>query len=268
MNPDPAIPHAKALGPQRKAFFSMKPPRLGCVSYLNSRPLCYGIETELATPAALAENFLAGHYDAALIPLYVTLGLPRPIIADGFGIVADGPIQSVVVAHRGPLEETPEIVLDPASRTSSNLLRVLVAKCLRYPGRLVEKSSDPQAARLVIGDPALEFQKSKGPGWHAFDLGRAWREWTGLPFVFAAWALSESAPAGTADFLRTAARDGLAARQKIAANEPDPAAALDYITNVIHYPIGDREKAGIDKFRELLIECDLLPKGAPEPAFV
>jgi len=246
----------------------MSRPRLGCVSYLNARPLLHGLEAELATPAVLSERFAAGRYDAALLPVYEILRLPQPRIVDGFGIGSLGVVHSVVVVHRGPLEAVPEIVLDPASRTSSHLLRVLLAMRLRISPRLVETSDDTNAARLIIGDPALRFQSGMDASWSVLDLGQAWHEWTGLPFVFAAWTLAENAPPQTADLLREAARAGLAARREIAAREPDPAAALDYLTRSIRYPIGEPEKQAIRKFREMLAACGLLPTAGPEPVFV
>jgi len=238
------------------------------VPYLNARPLIHGLEAELEVPSTLSRRFLAGDFDAALIPVYEILRLPNPRIADGFGIVSVGEVRSVVVAHRLPLEQTPEIVLDPSSRTSVHLLEILLADHLKVSVRLVEKSDDPRAARLIIGDPALRFQERMDPAWRIFDLGRCWREWTGLPFVFAAWALAEGAPTGTADLLRKAARDGLAARPLIAAKEPDPDASLDYLTRSIHFPIGPDERAGIDAFRRRLVSHSLLPREAGVPVYV
>jgi predicted solute-binding protein len=242
--------------------------RLGCVPYLNARPLLWGLEAELAVPAILSQRFNAGHFDAALIPIYETLRLSEPLIADGFGVCSSGPVHSVVVVHRRPLEEEPEILLDPASRTSSHLLRVLLAKRHGIFPRLVEKSGNPDVARLIIGDPAMEFQRDMAPAWSVYDLGRGWQEWTGLPFVFAAWTLAKNAPSGLADILREAARSGLRARKEIAAREADPAAALDYMTRSIHYPIGVAEKQAIGTFRELLIACNLLPSSAALPSFL
>jgi len=243
-------------------------PRLGGVPYLNARPLLHGLDAELATPAILSERFAAGRYDAALLPVYETLRLPAARMVDGFGIGSLGHVHSVVVVHRRPLEQVAEIVMDPASRTSANLLRVLLARRVQISPRLVEASGDPDAARLIIGDPALEFQRRMGPSWRAFDLGQAWHEWTGLPFVFAVWTLAKNAPPQTGAILREAAQAGLAARQEIASREPDPAAALDYLTRSIRYPIGESEKQAIRKFRELLIGCSLLRADDPEPDFV
>ena len=246
----------------------MRAPRLGCVPYLNARPLIHGLEAALEVPSALSRRFLAGDFDAALIPVYETLRLPNPRIADGFGIVSAGEVRSVIVAHRHPLGQTPEIVLDPSSRTSVHLLKVLLVDHLKISPRLVGKSDDPQAARLIIGDPALRFQESMDPAWRIFDLGSSWTEWTGLPFVYAVWALADDAPAGTADLLRQAARDGLSARPLIAAREPDPSAALDYLTRSIQFPIGPDERAGIEEFRRRLVSRRLLPAGAGVPLYV
>ena len=246
----------------------MRAPRLGCVPYLNARPLIHGLEAALEVPSVLSRRFLAGDFDAALIPVYETLRLPNPRIEDGFGIVSAGKVQSVIVAHRHPLEHTQEIVMDPSSRTSVHLLKVLLADHLKISPRLVENSDDPQAARLIIGDPALRFQECMDPAWRIFDLGSSWTGWTGLPFVYAVWALSNNAPPGTADLLRQAARDGLAARPLIAAQESDPAAALDYLMRSIQFPIGPDERAGIEEFRHRLVHHSFLPAEAGVPVYV
>lgn len=239
----------------------MSLPRLGCVPYLNARPLLHGLEAELAVPSLLAGHFASGRYDAALLPVFETLHRPAPRIADGFGICSHGPVRSVIVAHRQPLSATHEIVLDPASRTSANLLRLLATSCWKIPVALVTGSPDPLAARLLIGDPALDFQARQDPGWMITDLGQAWTTWTGLPFVFAVWTLAESAPHGLPGVLRSAAVAGLASRAGIAALEPDPAAALDYLTRAVRYELGPPEKQAIETFRSLLSDIALLPPG-------
>lgn len=246
----------------------MRALRLGCVPYLNARPLLHGLDAELEPPALLADHFAEGRYDAALIPIYESLRLPGVRIVGGFGICSLGPVYSVIVAHRRPLAAVEEIVLDPASRTSVNLLRVLLAKRHLLAPKLVENSPDPDAARLLIGDAAMEFQRGADAAWNICDLGREWTDWTALPFVFAAWTLSEDAPPETAGILRAAAQSGLAARTEIAALEPDPPAALDYLTRSIRYHIGEPEKLAMRKFRGLLVDCGLLPSMGLEPVFV
>ena len=127
----------------------MRAPRLGCVPYLNARPLLHGLEASLEVPSVLSPRFLAGDFDAALLPVFETLRLPNPRIVDGFGIGSVGAVHSVIVAHRQPLDRTPEIVLDRSSRTSIHLLRILLADCLNLSLPLVEKSDDPLAAKRL-----------------------------------------------------------------------------------------------------------------------
>ncbi len=239
-------------------------PRIGCVPYLNALPLRHGIEATLATPAVLAAEFEAGHFDAALLPLFEILQRDPGIVADGFGICADGPVRSVFVAHRHPLDTPQEIVLDPASRTSSNLLRVLVARVFHPAIRCVRESSDPDAARLLIGDPALAFRREAHPDWLFTDLAMVWKEWTGLPFVFALWAFPDETPAssGLAERLREAARSGLAVREELVRDQPDPAAALDYLTLAIRHEIPAGGKAAIARYRAELSSLGLLPENA------
>jgi predicted solute-binding protein len=242
-------------------------PRIGCVPYLNARPLVFGIREpiDFQVPAKLADSFAAGAYDVALLPVYEILKSPHPLVVDGVSISARGPVRSVLVAHRLPLSKTPAIRLDPSSRSSSNLLRVLLDGFFRSPAELVA-SDDPGMARLIIGDPALELYRSKPDGWMITDLADAWTQWTGLPFVFAAWALQSAAPdAGAlAQRLRQAASDGLRARPALAAECSDPEEALTYLTANIRYELGVAEKAGIERFRTELTAIGTLPE-SPAP---
>ncbi len=238
-------------------------PRIGCVPYLNARPLVFGIREpiDFQVPAKLADSFSAGAYDVALLPVYEILRSPGSIVVEGVSISARGPVRSVLVAHRRPLSETPAIRLDPSSRSSSNLLRVLLEGFFRSPAELVA-SDDPGMARLIIGDPALEFQRNKPDGWMITDLAGAWTEWTGLPFVFAAWAVRAEAPdAGAlAHLLRHAAAEGLEARPAIATECSDPGEALTYLTEHIRYGLAGVEKAGIERFRSELVRIGMLPE--------
>jgi len=238
-------------------------PRIGCVPYLNARPLVFGIREpiDFQVPAKLADSFSAGAYDVALLPVYEILKSPCALVVDGVSISARGPVRSVLVAHRLPLSKTPAIRLDPSSRSSSNLLRILLRGFFRSPAELVA-SDDPGMARLIIGDPALEFHRNKPDGWMITDLADAWTQWTSLPFVFAAWAVQSAAPdAGAlAQRLRQAASDGLRARPALAAECSDQEEALTYLTANIRYGLGDAEKAGIERFRTELASIGALPE--------
>ena len=243
---------------------------IGCVPYLNARPLVWGIEDHVVfeVPSLLADRFAAGRYDVALIPVFEAFRLPEVTMVDGLSISCLGSVRSVILAHREPLEDIAEIVLDPSSRTSANLLRVLLSDRFRLSPHLVAASGNPHAARLIIGDPALAFQNQPAPGWHILDLGQAWHEWTGLPFVFAAWTIRHKLSSQVPDAFRDVAAAGLAHRQEIAAREADPAAALAYLTRAIRFGLGDPEKQALARFRHLLEQNDLLAPGGQASEFV
>ncbi|MBN8249340.1 MAG: menaquinone biosynthesis protein, partial [Verrucomicrobia bacterium] len=174
--------------------------RIGSVPYLNAIPLTHALGPEilLLPPSQLAVELQAGRLDAALVSVTEPLRHPGYAIVDGVGILSRGPVASVLLAHRHPLETLRCIRVDPASCTSVALLRVLLAaRGLRPTFLPLEDyaSADTHEAVLLIGNPALEFRRSGAP--HAlWDLGAAWQEWTGLPFVYAVWAVREAAASG------------------------------------------------------------------------
>lgn len=245
--------------------------RLGSVPYLNAKPLIRGIESEtvLEVPSKLAERFRAGAYDAALIPVFEALALGPGRWVDNIAIACDGPVYSVFLAYRGALEEVREIALDPASRTSVHLLQVLLRKFLKLDPDLLTAPRDVSTARLVIGDPAIEFRSGDPDGWKFLDLGDEWKRWTGLPFVFACWVLKDGAPAELAVQLRAAKARGLEELDAIAAETPAPEFALTYLTQYIKFNLGPREKQSLAKFFELLVEQGFLPLERVEaPVFI
>jgi len=104
--------------------------RIGCVKYLNARPLIRGCPDgiEFDHPSLLCERLAKGELDVALVSSFEFLRNPIYRIVDEVSISSDGPVYSVVVAHRGDISEIKEIELDPASQTAVNLLRCLLAE--------------------------------------------------------------------------------------------------------------------------------------------
>lgn len=241
--------------------------KVGNVAYLNARPLAYGIEDAvfLAPPSVLAQGFAAGLYDAALLPVFELLSEGGGMAVDGISISARGEVYSVFLAHKQPISSLKEIVLDNASRSSVNLLRVLLAEVHLSTAVLVNASNDPDAARLLIGDQAMLFRRTAGDGWHFYDLSVAWNQMTGLPFVFAVWGLRPGfkQAAEVAACLREVRESGLAARQIIADCEEDPVFALKYLTDYIHYDLGDEEKQAVTLFDQLLRKHGILASAPP-----
>lgn len=247
--------------------------RIGSVPYLNAVPLTRGIEGEIvfATPARLAEMLRRDELDAALVSLTEVLFHDRYDILDGIAIASLGEVYSVLLAHCVPLESITEVFCDPASLTSVNLLKVLLAerglkpefKPLPDPATAAERD-----AVLLIGNPAIDFQRT--PHVHEiFDLGAAWYELTKLPFVYAVWALRRGVEnAELRRELREARTFGLETLDYVieSREEYDEAFRRDYLGWHIHYHLAGDEKRGIAKFCELLRKHGLGP--VFEPKFI
>ncbi len=238
---------------------SLAPFRVGNSSYLNTVPLTRGLEEQIiyATPSRLAEMLQRDELDASVVSVVEVLFRDRYDILDGVAIASLGEVKSVLLAHRRPLHEATEIFCDPASLTSVQLVRVLLAERGIRPEFKPLPSYDFAALpdyALLIGDPALDFLL--GPHEHEiWDLGAAWYELTNLPFVFAVWALRRGVEnAGLRRLLREARDFGLDTLDSIIRSRTEYTYEFrkDYLGWHIHYHLGSDEKRGLAKFIELL----------------
>jgi len=233
--------------------------RIGSVPYLNAVPLTCGIEaeTEFLPPSRLAKRLRSGDLAAGLVSLTEVLFHDLYDILDGVAVASDGPVKSVFVAHKKPLEKVGVIRCDTASLSSLNLLKVTLAK--RGLSPRIEPLDDyaraaEEDAVLLIGNPGLEFLRSPH-GHQILDLGQAWQDDTGLPFVYAAWAIRrDQRPPGLGQTLLQAKRDGLAKLDEIIATHPEFDAELRaaYLCEHIRFDLGEREKQGVARFVEAL----------------
>lgn len=247
--------------------------RVGSVSYLNAAPLTRGIEeqVELHTPSKLAELLRAGKLDAALVSITEALFNDCYDILDGVAVASLGEVFSVILAHKQPLEAMQEVWVDTASCTSVNLLRVLLAERGLKPEfkPLSNYKLAPSLQNvLLIGDRAIEFQRASHQH-EIWDLGAAWHELTGLPFVYAIWALRRDKDTkALRRHLREAKEFGLDTLDYIIASRPefDREFREDYLAWHIHYHLTEDEKRGIARFVELLRKHSGQP--VYEPHFV
>jgi len=251
------------------------PIRLGAVSYLNTRPLVYGLEQQadrfdlrFDVPAKCAELLHANEVDLGLIPSIEYPGHDYRIVP-GVSIASDGPVASVAIFSKVPTENIRSLALDTSSRTSIALLRVLCARWFEIEPRLV---SMPPAldrmlgecdAALVIGDNAL-FTDHSALGLEKADLGEEWIGMTGLPFVYAFWA-GRPGLVGPADVaaLQDARDRGIAATATIGRqsfpDNPERAARADvYLRENVKYALGEPEIAGLRRFYALAAEVGVL----------
>jgi cyclic dehypoxanthinyl futalosine synthase len=241
--------------------------RVAAVSFLNARPITYGLERGIAEarielsfdlPSRCAERLERGEIDLGLVPTASYATMPGELrIVPGIAIAGFGPVRTVLLVGEVPWAEMREIALDGASRSSAALLKILSgARGLTPRFREVAHDDVLAAAHgatgaLVIGDAGFAAA-ARFP--HVTDLGAAWREATGLPFVYAVWAGRPGAiGAAEVALLQQSLADGLAARPAIArahaeAHGGDPAVYLKYLTDNIRYTLGAEELSGLAAF--------------------
>jgi chorismate dehydratase len=250
--------------------------RLGAVSYLNTRPLVYGLDRQperfavrFDVPSRCAALLHANDVDLGLIPSIEYLHGPDYRIVPDLSIASDGPVASVALFSKRETSEIRTIALDTSSRTSVALLRILCSQWFEIQPEFITMPPDLRGmisrcdAALVIGDNAL-FADHESLGLQKIDLGEEWIGMTGLPFVYAFWA-GRPGIAGPEDVaaLQRARDQGLAAAATIAEQsfpgQPQKAAVAEtYLREHIKYALGDREKAGLRRFYELAAELGLV----------
>ena len=232
--------------------------------YANSVPLAQfipevspGSRVVRNTPSQLLAPLLNGEIDAALIPVAALFANPTLMALEGTGICAGEKVRSVLLRCNLPLEQIRSVTLDPASRTSNALAQVLLKNHWKCTIQTVANTDEADAA-VVIGDRAL--CEKPGPGGD-YDLATAWNQMTGLPFVFAVWAVRRDHPdpAGITKVIQAAKQAGVAAIPKIAQEQAiklglSEATCLEYFTGCIYYDIGPREREAMELFRKMLAE--------------
>jgi len=251
--------------------------RLGGVGYLNARPLTWALDrvpgrwqVRYDLPAACAGLLASGDIDLGLVSSIEYLNSPRYRIVPGVGIGSFGPVLSVAMYARRPVDEIRSIALDTSSRTSVALLRILCHRRFRIEPSFVMRGPDLEAmmkgqdAALLIGDPAFEADH-QALGLTKYDLGAEWTEMTGLPFVYAAWTGPEGpVTAEAVAALQSAQAEGVEAIDRIASEYAgsDPARAVRaarYLRDTIRYGLGDAEAAGLQLFLDLAADLGLAP---------
>jgi chorismate dehydratase len=266
--------------------------RIGCVKYLNARPLIHGWEGDIDFdhPSVLCTKLATGKLDVALVSSFEFLRNPIYRIVDDVSISSDGPVYSVIVAHRGEIGEIKEIELDPASETSANLLRCLITEHGLNP-RLVQRSiAAPELetrgrAHLFIGDQAVRFRQEHTNEFHFWDLGEQWKKLIGLPFVYALWLIRPEVanPKEISSRLRALRDENLAYLDRVIedavaggglsrrshqakANDPAHSKIVDreffsrYYRYHLRFSFGEKEKQGLQIFANLCERHSLLPK--------
>ena len=224
----------------------------------------------------------AGQCEIALIPAIEYQRIPGLRVIPDVAVASKKRVRSVLIAARCSLQDVKKVTLDTSSRTSQALVKILFER--RYGSRpaFVERAPDFAAdcenmlegsdAALVIGDPAMRLAASAGQlGVRIYDLAEEWRLMTGLPFVFAVWAVRadvvDERGVIERDFL-TAKREGLARLEQLATEyaaelrlpQPD---LLTYLQDSVNYDLDAENIAGMECYFDLAAECGLIPQRRP-----
>ena len=237
--------------------------RVGAVSYLNTKPLIYGFEQGMMKdevnliidyPSKIAAMLLEDEIDVGLIPVAVIPQMKQHFIISDYCIGSVGEVASVCLFSEVPLDKIENVLLDYQSRTSVALLKVLIKEYLKINVVFEETSGDYQSkisgttAGLVIGDRALQQRKVSS---YIFDLGFEWKNFTGLPFVFAAWISNKKLDEDFIKSFNEANTLGLNKIDEVVKENPYNIFDLNhYYTNCIRFDLDENKKKGLELFLE------------------
>ncbi len=240
--------------------------RVGIVNFLNSKPLAWGFlkghHADLFAPSyhppSLVARLLAqGNLDIGLIPSIEVQRIPNLRVLPDMCVGAKQEVRSVVLVSRGPIEEVRRVALDQNSRTSSTLVRILMRERWGLDPEYLHERPDPERmlseadAALIIGDPALRLDRDR---YHVVDLAAEWNALTGLPFVFAVWAVRPEVEIPDLPFyFKSSLRYGLSSldtlvRESAAELGLDTSEVRAYLTENLHFFLRSEEIEGLEEF--------------------
>ena len=238
--------------------------KLSVVSYLNTLPFIYGLkqseldkklDISLDIPSTCADKLLSNKIDIGLVPIVVLKQMHNAHIVSDFCIGADGAVDTVCLFSDVSIEEIESIFLDYQSKSSVELLKILLKEYWQVSPKLIkakanyEKQIKEEKAGLIIGDRGFQYQNKFE---YVYDLSAIWKLHTGLPFVFACWIANKKIDEDFIKEFNTALSFGLQNTQKAI----DSTAAIyshcknpaDYLNNKISYILDADKKEGMALF--------------------
>ncbi len=236
---------------------------LTAVSYLNTKPLLYGIfkspiaekiELQLNMPSVCATKLRDGEADIGLVPVAVIPELETPHIISDYCIGTLGAVKTVCLYGERPMNEWDRLYMDYQSRTSVALTKLLLRDFWHLKPELLpahpgyEAQMHGNTGGLVIGDRTIGLEK-RYP--FVYDLGEAWMKHTGLPFVFAAWVSNRPLEADFISQFNLALQRGVAEIPQLIYLMPTPQADFDlqtYFTENISYRLDDDKRRALSIF--------------------
>jgi chorismate dehydratase len=240
--------------------------RISAVSYTNTKPFIYGIQhtpvinqidLSLDIPSDCAQKLIDDKVDIGLIPVAAALNLPEWHIVSDYCIGANGPVNSVFIFSNCDIHEVKTIQLDPESRSSNNLGRVLLKNFWKIEPKLVvnapdyAQSTDQHTAFVQIGDRTFgKKQQYK----YVYDLAEEWKKMTGLPFVFAAWISNKPIPHEFTEEFNKGLKFGLDHRPELLKELPkrDDFDIEDYLMHKLDFNLTEDKKKALYLFLDYI----------------
>ncbi len=241
----------------------MEKVKITAVSYLNTKPLLYGLlQSELASqvdlsldiPSVCAQKLLNQEADLGLVPVAILPELETPYIVSDFCIGAEGAVATVCIFSHCPIDEIETIYLDYHSRTSVELTKILLKNHWKVHPKLIsatpgyESEVKGKTAALIIGDRAMGLHKIYP---FCYDLGQAWKDYCGLPFVFALWVSNKPLKADFITAFNSALKSGIEGISQLSFLIPSPNPDFDlhnYFAHHINYHFESKKKAALTRF--------------------
>ncbi len=255
----------------------MKKLRIGVVPYMNAKPLICElsqrtnlVELTLEVPSLLPGMLNHDHIDVALIPSIEYFRNGNYTIIPDVSISSTGAVESVKIFSKVPMQDIRTVALDKSSLTSCTLTKIIFHEVYHTSpqytqwNNLYDISRIDTDAALIIGDNAMKVIDN---GYITLDLGQAWFEYTGLPFVYALWVVKKDRHIpGLNNLLKNAKETGIRLVKSIAAAESQrlqlsQERCLHYLTNSIRYNLGNEEIKGLQAFYHYAVSLALAPKG-------
>jgi chorismate dehydratase len=252
--------------------------RIGSVSYLNAKPLIHGLDQDpdldvnLDVPAKLLDGLQSRRFDIALLPVIDYQRLPGLRIVPSGGIGCDGPTLTVRIFSPVPIPKIQTLACDTESHTSVALARIILAQQYGITPKTIDLDPSQNSAMLLIGDKVVTHAPVGMP--HQLDLGDAWKQLTGMPFVFAVWIARAGVDlADLPQRLERAKRAGLADLQTIIDRHAIPHGwprqlALQYLTVNLKFDIGPAQLEAIKLFHQMAAQQNLIPPPRPLDLFI
>lgn len=250
--------------------------KLGSVPFLNVRPLVFSLEEDLVEhdfeilytpPSELSQMLFTKKVDLGLLPVAELIRNVGYSVVPNISISSFGKVESVVLLSKSSISEIKTIAVDARSRSSTALLRIILEVFNDISPTYVRREPDDRFLNgvdggMLIGNSGLKINNYPPRGYMVFDLGEIWTDITGLPFVYAVYAVNRGVHLGkNLQALETAKSMGLKLVKKIAKIESEKIGlseeiCLRYMTQRIRYDLGEKEIEGILAYGKFLSELE------------